>query len=70
MPTGISVTSTAERSQLRNRKNALMKLSILINQLNAENYSQHLNSAWQEHTKIVRGNAIRTYEGIHFKRKA
>ena len=27
------------------------------------------NDAWREHTRIVRGNPVRVYQGMNFKRK-
>ena len=68
IPTGITVTSTAERSQYANRKNALNKLNALLQQKETEEEQRQTNSAWREHTKIVRGNPVRIYEGMNFKR--
>jgi len=65
-PTGITVTSTAERSQLHNRKNALDKLNLILAEKEAANHAKQTNDAWREHTKIVRGNPVRVYKGIKF----
>lgn len=70
IPTGITVTSTAERSQLLNKKDALEKLADMLKDKQTEQIKLQINSAWREHNKIIRGNAIRTYEGLNFKRKA
>ena len=67
IPTGITVTSTAERSQLQNRKNALDKLNLILAEMEAANHAKQTNDAWREHTKIVRGNPVRVYKGILFK---
>ncbi|MCH5341348.1 MAG: peptide chain release factor H [Acetatifactor sp.] len=67
--TGITVTSTTERSQYLNRKNALVKLNAILRQQERENRQKQADSAWREHTRIVRGNPVRTYEGIEFQRK-
>ncbi len=67
LPTGITVTSTAERSQLLNKKNALEKLAAQLKQKQDEQMQLQINSAWQEHNKIVRGNPIRTYVGPKFE---
>jgi peptide chain release factor len=69
IPTGLVVTSTAERSQYQNKKNALMKLNVLLHQKEREAQRKQTNDAWREHTKIVRGNPVRTYVGMDFKRK-
>lgn len=70
IPTGITITSTAERSQLLNKKDALEKLAALLKDKQTEQVKLQINSAWREHTRIVRGNPIRTYESKAFKLKA
>lgn len=69
IPTGITVTSTSERSQYANKKDALEKLKVILSQRELEEKQKQINSAWREHTKIVRGNPVRVYEGEGFKRK-
>lgn len=69
IPTGITVTSTAERSQYANKKDALEKLNVILTQKEMEEKKKQVNSAWREHTKIVRGNPVRVYEGMDFKQK-
>ena len=69
IPTGITVTSTSERSQYANKKYALEKLNVILSQRELEEKQKQVNSAWREHTKIVRGNPVRVYEGEGFKRK-
>lgn len=66
LPTGITVTSTAERSQLQNRKNALNKLNTILANKEAEGKAKQVNDAWREHTQIVRGNPVRVYKGTNF----
>lgn len=68
IPTGITVTSTAERSQLLNKKDALEKLAFILKNKQAEQMQLQINSAWREHNKIVRGNPVRTYKGQAFQR--
>jgi peptide chain release factor len=67
IPTGIVVTSTSERSQLQNRKDALNKLNTILAVKAADNKAKQTNDAWKEHTKIIRGNPVRTYKGEEFK---
>lgn len=69
IPTGITVISTSERSQYANKKDALSKLKMILRQMELEEKKKQINSAWQEHTKIVRGNPVRVYVGMDFKRK-
>lgn len=69
IPTGICVTSTSERSQKQNREDALRKLNIILNEMEANEKSKQKNSAWKENYKIVRGNPVRTYVGESFTLK-
>lgn len=67
IPTGITVTATSGRSQYANKKDALNKLNLILRQMELEKKKKQTNSAWQEHTKIVRGNPVRVYVGMDFK---
>lgn len=67
IPTGITVSSTKERSQFLNKKDALKKLSAVLRQTNATNKNKQKNDAWSKHAQIIRGNPIRVYEGDSFK---
>ena len=69
IPTGIMVTSTSERSQYANKKDALSKLNAILEQRERDVWKKQINSAWREHTKIVRGNPVRVYEGMDFRLK-
>ena len=69
LPTGITVTSTAERSQFLNRKNAMNKLNIILANMEAAGKAKQNNDAWREHTQLVRGNPVRIYQGLSFVRK-
>ncbi|MDY3918204.1 MAG: peptide chain release factor H [Candidatus Limivivens sp.] len=69
LPTGISVTSTAERSQYRNKEDALEKLAVILHQKEIEEEKQQVHNAWREHNRIIRGNPVRIYEGMDFRRK-
>ena len=68
IPTGIVVTSTAERTQQLNRKDALNKLNIILQERTKLAKQKQINSAWQEHNRIIRGNPVRTYKGLNFTR--
>ncbi|MGL5437437.1 MAG: peptide chain release factor H [Lachnospiraceae bacterium] len=69
LPTGISVTSTTARSQHMNRQLAMNRLCEMLAVLEQKNRAEHKNLAWMEHSRMIRGNPIRTYEGINFIRK-
>ena len=66
-PTGISVECTSERSQHMNKQKALGKLRAVLMAMDREAAGRQSNQAWREHTQIVRGNPVRTYEGPGFK---
>lgn len=69
IPTGITVTSTAERSQFLNKKDAQRKLDELLRSRQLEQQQLQISSARSRHTRLVRGNAVRIYTGPTFKRK-
>ena len=69
IPTGITVTSTSERSQLLNKKDALEKLNAILADKQLAQQKLQINNAWKEHNRIVRGNPVRIYEDKGFKRK-
>lgn len=68
VPTGITVTATEERSQQQNRRIAMEKLNAIFAQREAEAAQEQKNSAWREHTRLVRGNPVRVYRGEKFVR--
>ena len=67
-PTGITVTSTRERSQYLNKQDALRKLATVLREIDMVNKSREKNDAWKNHTQIVRGNPVRVYKGLSFTR--
>ena len=67
IPTGIVVTSTAQRSQQMNRTDAMKKLKLVLTQINYDTKAGQKNSAWREHTGLQRGNPIRVYKGKDFQ---
>lgn len=69
LPTGITVTSTSQRNQLQNRRDAINKINAILLLQDSANKSKQINDAWKEHTQIVRGNPVRVYEGMRFRRK-
>ena len=66
IPTGLVSQSTEERSQYRNKQKAMEKLQEKIANLQKEQEAKQVNAAWREHTRIVRGNPVRVYEGEKF----
>ena len=67
LPTGVVITSTAERNQALNRKDALRKLEGALKRRIDEQKCTENNDAWKEHAQIIRGNPVRVYKGLDFK---
>jgi len=68
VPTGLAVRAEAERSQLRNRKLALAKLAAALAAHHDEKVAQGRAARWQEHRTLSRGNPVRVYAGLAFRR--
>ena len=68
LPLGISVTSTDERSQHMNKKRALERLHKKVAEQNKSVKRNTDRTNWLEHTRLERGNAVRVYEGMDFRR--
>ncbi len=66
LPTGLVSQSTEERSQFQNKQRALEKLQKKLADLQKEQEEIVKSAAWREHTRIVRGNPVRIYEGEKF----
>ncbi|QNU67527.1 peptide chain release factor H [Ruminiclostridium herbifermentans] len=69
IPTGLTVTASEERSQYMNKKLALSRLSMLIEEKNTESFTAHKKKLWIQHNTLERGNPFRIYEGREFRLK-
>lgn len=69
-PTGISVTSSTHRSQLQNKKLALQKLQLKLEERQLEEAGKQASRNWQEKIEIERGNPIRVFSSLQFKDSA
>jgi len=69
IPTGITVTSTSQRSQYQNKQDAIRKLNVILADMQTAEAAKQAHSAWSEKNRLVRGNPVRIYEGMDFKRK-
>jgi peptide chain release factor len=67
-PTKISAVSTDERSQHLNKQIALRRVAEAVAALNADGRAAAKSLDRLEHTRIERGNPVRVYEGMEFKR--
>lgn len=68
LPTGISAISRDERSQHRNKAIAIARLHKALYELDNANLKEAERSQWDSHNDLVRGNPVRVYEGLKFKR--
>ena len=67
LPTGITVTSTVERTQAMNRADAMRKLKAILARMEKASKASQKNLAWREHTQLQRGNPVRVYRGVEFR---
>jgi peptide chain release factor len=68
IPTGISAISTEERSQHINRQTTLKRIREALEASNAAREASVKSENRLEHTRIERGNPVRVYEGMDFRR--
>src|SRR5690606_12048581 len=65
IPTGISSTSSEQRSQLQNKKNAIQKLEMKLNQIKLEQSGKTELENWSNKIIVSRGNPIRTFSSAN-----
>ena len=68
VPTGISTVCTDERSQHINKQVALKRLCEAVESHSAAREASAKSENRLEHTRIERGNPVRVYEGMDFRR--
>ncbi len=68
VPLGLSAESTQQRTQHMNKKLALKQLYDLVAGLNQQSEESTNRLNWMEHMRLERGNPVRIYEGMDFKR--
>lgn len=66
VPAGISAACTEERSQYRNKQLAFARIQEQLEKMQDAETARQKNATWREHTRIIRGNPVRTYRGIDF----
>lgn len=67
VPTGITASSSAMRTQHANRKIAEQRLYSIVAERRRAAKELRENEVWSNHAKLTRGNPIRVYEGLDFK---
>lgn len=69
LETGLSAIGREERSQLMNKKLALVRLKKLIENIGQTKKNELKKELWGQHNSLERGNPSRTYVGEKFARK-
>ncbi|MFO7884855.1 MAG: peptide chain release factor H [Desulfobacteraceae bacterium] len=67
VPTGITMVSKGERSQVLNKKLAFARLKLTLDELNKERDSDFSRNIWSSHNRIERGNPVKIFKGRKFK---
>lgn len=67
-PLNLVCEATEERTQFMNKNIALKKLNILIESINEEIKMNNKIECWKENLSIERGNSVRVYKGMSFKK--
>lgn len=68
IPTGITVESTSARSQHQNKQIALNRLCDIMAEAQQKIDMEKNHLAWIEHDRLERGNPVRIYQGMDWKR--
>jgi len=68
-PSGVTVVAKEERSQHANKKLALMKLAMILEDQRAGEAASAKEAAWRQNQLLERGNEVRSYTGPKFKRR-
>jgi peptide chain release factor len=66
--TGLAAVASDERSQYQNKKTAVERLKELLRQRDDDAELCEKNALFFNHNNLSRGNPVRIYEGIGFKR--
>lgn len=68
-PTGLVATAQEQRSQHANRKLAMLKLAVLLEERRVAAGDNARREHWSTHQALERGNPVRTYTGPQFRLK-
>ena len=68
IPLGISVLASETRSQVQNKKLATERLMKLVDETNLNILKGIEASTWNNHNQLERGNPVRVYSGMDFRR--
>ncbi len=68
-PTGMQVVVMDSRSQHQNKKLAIMRLQEKVAQFQREQLKQQLETTWENHQNVTRGNPVQVFKGRDFRRQ-
>lgn len=66
IPSGLTTIAKEERSQILNKKLALMRMAQLFEQQTQQNTKGVTQERWQQHNALERGNPVRVFKGNKF----
>ena len=69
VPTGIQAVSMDSRSQLQNKKTALLRLKEKLAEINQGKSYETIIDKWSNHLELERGNPVKVFVGERFKLK-
>ncbi|MCF7977144.1 MAG: peptide chain release factor H [Chromatiaceae bacterium] len=69
LPTGLSTLAQEERSQHMNRRLALARLAAQLAERAQDQARAAQDQRWRQHTQLERGNAVRVYRGVDWRRE-
>ena len=64
LPSGIEASASEERSQIRNKALALLRLQEKLHLVAEQQEATEKESMWLDHYHLERGDAIRTFKGL------
>ena len=64
LPSGIVCTASEERSQIRNRELALLRLQEKLNLIAEQRHADQSEAMWLDHYRLERGEAVRVFKGL------
>jgi len=66
VPSGLSAIAQEERSQHQNKKLALARMALLLEEREQEKGAETQRQRWNLHNELERGNPARTFSGLSF----
>ena len=68
-PTGITVIAREERSQHMNKKLALARIALRLQEKKQQAVAANKEEQWSKHRELTRGNSVRVFVGEKFQEK-